>query len=82
MEYDVNKTEFVKTRKGKYVILMREHIFQIHIDRIVHNEIFLKDIFSLCSNILCEMFSLLYCFTCAELKCLPVPHIDVFTSKT
>ena len=82
MEYDVNKTEFVKTQKGKYVIQTREHIFQIYIDCIVHSEIFLKDIFLVCSNILCEMFSLLYCFTFAEFKCLPVPHIDVFTSKT
>ena len=55
MEYDLNRIEFVK----KYVIQTSEHIFQICIDWIVHNYIFTKNIFSLCSNIFCEMFYLL-----------------------
>ena len=65
MEYDLNRIEFMK----KYVIQTSEHIFQTCIDCIVHNYIFLKDIFSLCSNIFCEMFYLLHCFAFAELKC-------------
>ena len=69
MEYDVNKIEFVKTQKTKYVIQTIERIFQICIDCIVHNDIFLKVIFSLCCNIFCEMLYLLRCFAFAELKC-------------
>ena len=69
MEYDVNRIKFVKTQKIKYTIQTSKHIFQICIDCIVHNNTFLKDIFSLFSNILCEMFYLLRCFEFAELKC-------------
>ena len=32
MEYDVNRIEFVKTQKKKYVMQMSEHIFQICIE--------------------------------------------------
>ena len=64
MECDVNRTEFVKTQKTKYIIQTSQHIFQICIDCIVHNDIFL-----ICSNIFCEMFYLLRCFAFAELKC-------------
>ena len=39
MEYDLNRTEFVKTQKTKYTIQMSEHIFQICIDCIVLNQI-------------------------------------------
>ena len=50
IEYNINRIEFVKTQKAKYVIQTSEHIFQIRIDCIVHNDIFLKVIFSLRSN--------------------------------
>ena len=69
MEYDLNRTEFVKTQKPKYLIQTSEHIFQICIDCIVHNDIFSKDIFSLCSNIFCAIFYLLRCIAFAQLKC-------------
>ena len=69
MEYHVNRIEFVKTQKTKYIIKTIKHIFQICIDCIVQNDTFLKLIFSLCSNIFCEMFYLLHCFVFAELKC-------------
>ena len=50
MEYDVNGIEFAKTKKKQNnVMQMREHIFCI------------KSIFSLCSNMFCEMFYLLCC---------------------
>ena len=39
-EYDVNRIEFVKTQKTKYFIQTSEHIFEICIDCIVHNDIF------------------------------------------
>ena len=39
MEYDVNRTEFVKTQKTNYTIKMSGHIFQICIDCIVLNQI-------------------------------------------
>ena len=78
IEYYVNRIEFVKTQKTKYFIQTSEHIFQICIDCIVHNDIFLKNIFSLWSNILCEVFYLLRCFAFAELKCLCVPHWYVY----
>ena len=42
MEYDVNKSEFVKTQKTKYVIQTSKHIFQIRSGCIVHNDIVLK----------------------------------------
>ena len=45
MEYDVNRIEFVKTQKAKYIIQTSKHIFQIFVDCIVHNHIFLKGIF-------------------------------------
>ena len=32
MEYDVNRIEFVKSPKAKYIIQTSEHIFQICID--------------------------------------------------
>ena len=64
MEYDVNRIEFVKTQKTKYVIQNSQTYFSN-----VHNDIFLKVIFLLCSNIFCEMFYLLRCFAFAELKC-------------
>ena len=67
--YKINKTEYVKNQKTKYVIQKSEHIFKTCIDCIVHNDIFLKVIFSLWSNMFCEMFYLLCCFTLAELKC-------------
>ena len=69
MEYDVNRIEFVKTQKTKYVIQTTEYIFQICIGCIVHNYMFLKVIFSLCSNVFCEMFYLPRCFVFADLKC-------------
>ena len=56
MEYDVDSIELVKTQKTKYVIQTSEHIFQIWVDYIVHNHIFLKIIFSLCSDKFREMF--------------------------
>ena len=40
MEYDVKRIEFVKTQKTRYVIQTSEHIFQISIDCIAHNDIF------------------------------------------
>ena len=61
MEYGVNRIEFVKTQKIKYVIQTSKHIFQICIDCIVLNDVFLKVIFSLCSNMFCETFYLLHC---------------------
>ena len=61
MEYGVNRIEFVKTQKIKYVIQTRKHICQICIDCIVLNDVFLKVIFSLCSNMFCETFYLLHC---------------------
>ena len=61
MKYDVNRIEFVKTQKIKYVIQMSEHIFQIWIDCIAHNDICLKYIFLLCSNIFCEICSAALC---------------------
>ena len=79
MEYDVKRIEFVKTQKTRYVIQTSEHIFQINIDCIAHNDIFLKDIFSLCFNIFCEVFYLLCCFAFAEFKCFWVtPHWYVY----
>ena len=69
MEYDVNKSEFVKTQKAKYVIQTSKHIFQIRSGCIVRNDIVLKGIFSLCSYNFCEMFYLFHCFTFAELNC-------------
>ena len=67
-----NIIEFVKNQKKKYVIQMSKHIFQICIDWILHNDIFLKVIFSLCSN--CEIMwnYLLCCFAFAELNCFCV----------
>ena len=56
MEYDVNRTEFVKTQKTKHTMQTSEHIFQICIDCIVHNHIFLQVIFSLCSDIFVKCF--------------------------
>ena len=73
MEYDVDSIEFVKTQKTKYVIQTSEHIFQICFDCIVHNHIFLKIIFSLCSDMFREMFYLFRCFAFAELKCFCAP---------
>ena len=64
MEYDVNRIEFVKTQKQN-TSYKRSNIFQIYVDC----NIFLKVIFSLCSNVFCEMFYLLRCFAFAELKC-------------
>ena len=40
MGYDVNRIEFVKTQKTKYIVQMSEHIFQICIDWIFHDDIF------------------------------------------
>ena len=72
---DVNRIEFVKTQKTKHVIETSENILQICIDCIVHNYIFSKVIFSLCSNIFCEMCYLFCCFVFAELKCFEChPH--------
>ena len=65
MEYDVNRIEFGKTQKIKYVIQTSKHIFQICIDCTVHIHIFLKVIFSLCSEMFREMFYLLRCFAFA-----------------
>ena len=62
MEYDVNRVEFVKIQKVKYVMQMSKYILQICIDCIVHIHIFLKVIFSLCSDMLHVMFYLLCCF--------------------
>ena len=45
MEYDVNRIEFVKTQNTKHVIQTSKHIFQICIDCIVHNDIFLSYFF-------------------------------------
>ena len=56
MECEVNRIEFVKSQKIKYVIQTSDHIFQICIDWIVHDDIFLKVKFLLCSNMFCEMF--------------------------
>ena len=67
MEYDLNRIEFVKTQKK--TSYKQVNIFFKCIDSIIHNEIFLKVIFSLSSNIFCEMFYLLRCFMFAELKC-------------
>ena len=69
MEYDVNRNEFVKTQKTKYVIQMSKHIFQIYMDGIVHDGKFLQVILLLCSNMFCEIFYLLCCFMFAGLKC-------------
>ena len=74
MEYDVNRIEFVKTHKTKYVIQTSKH-FQICIDYIIHNDVVLKDIFSICSYIFCEIVYLLHCFLFTELKCFEhLPH--------
>ena len=51
MEYDVNRIEFVKTQKTKHVLQTSEHIFQICIDCIVHNEKLLFYFVLTCSNI-------------------------------
>ena len=64
MEFDLNRTEFVKTQKTKYVI-QTSIFFQTCIDCIVQNDIFLKVTFSLCFKIIYEMFYLLHCFTFA-----------------
>ena len=32
MGYDINRIEFMKTQKTKYITQMSEHIFQIYID--------------------------------------------------
>ena len=42
------------------------------VDWIVYDDIFLKTIFLLCSNLFCEMFYLLCCFTFTGLKCFCV----------
>ena len=64
MEYDVNRTEFVKTQ---YIIQMSEHISVfIALFAMIY---FLKVIFSLYSDTCCDMFYLLHCFAFAELKC-------------
>ena len=42
MEFDRNRIEFVKTGKTKYVKQVSKHIFQICIECIVHNHIFVK----------------------------------------
>ena len=39
--YKINRIEFVKSQKTYYVMQMREHIFQICIGCIIHNDIFL-----------------------------------------
>ena len=57
-----------RIKRIKYLIQTREHIFQFCIDCIVHNDDFLKLIFSLCSNMFSEMFYLLRCFAFTELK--------------
>ena len=78
MEYDINRTEFVKTHKTKYFIQTSKHIFQIYIDCIlyIYLHIFFiyiayvfKSYFLLCSYMFCEMFYLFCCFMLAELKC-------------
>ena len=67
IEYGSDRIEFVKTQ---CVIQRSENIFQICIDCIVHDDIFLKVVFSLCSGMSCEKFHLLCCFAFTELKCL------------
>ena len=67
--YNSMEIEFVETQKRKYVMQTSKHIFQICIDCIIHNHIFLKIIFSLGSDMFREMFYLLCCFALAELKC-------------
>ena len=58
-EYDVNRIEFVKTQKTKYFIQTSEHIFQICIDCIVHNDIFKKIFFhyDLTYSVKCFIYS-------------------------
>ena len=68
MEYDVNRIEFVKTQKTKYIIKTSEHISQMRIDCMFTIVYFQKLLFSLCCN-MCEMFYLFRCFAFAELKC-------------
>ena len=57
MEYNVNRIEFVKTQKTKYVAQKSEQIFQICIDCIVHNDIVLKDFFIMFLHFLCNVLS-------------------------
>ena len=41
MEYDINRIEFAKTQKTKFIIQTCEHIFQICIDCIVKSYFFI-----------------------------------------
>ena len=77
MQYDVNRIEFVKTQKTKYVMQTSEYIFKICIGCIVHIYIFLKIICSLCPDMFCEMFYLLRCFAFAEIKCFCVSLLHI-----
>ena len=53
MEYDVNRIEFVKTQKTKYIIKTSEHNSQICIDCMFTIVYFQELLFSLCCNMLC-----------------------------
>ena len=64
IEYDVNRIEFVWLEKHTN-IQMSKHVFQICIDWIIQDDTFLKVVLLLCSNMFCEMFYLLCCFTFA-----------------
>ena len=81
MQYDVNRIEFVKTQKTKYVMQTSEYIFKICIGCIVHIYIFLKIICSLCPDMFCEMFYLLRCFAFAEIKCFCVCRCYIFAQS-
>ena len=66
MKYDINRIEFAKTQKTKYVIQTSKHIFQIGVDLIVYDDMFSKHFKHF------EMFYLLWCFTFAGLRCFCV----------
>ena len=72
-EYDVNRIEFVKTQKTKYFIQTSEHIFQICIDCIVHNDIFKKIFFhyDLTYSVKCFIYSVASCLLSSSVSVRP-----------
>ena len=66
MEYDINRIEFAKTQKTKFIIQTCEHIFQICIDCIVKSYFFIMFLHVLWN------FYLLRCLAFAKLNCFCV----------
>ena len=77
----INRIEFVKNQKTKYLIRTSEHVFQICIDCIVHNDIFWKLFFHYVLT--CSV----KCFICSVASCLLsssdfvcCPHLQILES--